>query len=128
VLLKKFLTGEARIEDGGDRVINQIHRHDAATALALLAREQPAGEIFNVADDTPLPQKETYRRMTEHFDRELPPAGTVDRNRKRGVTSKRVSNAKLRGLGWEPRYPSLTRGLVDDKRIIPSIRELIGES
>jgi nucleoside-diphosphate-sugar epimerase len=102
-----------------------VHRHDAATALALLARKQPAGEIFNVADDTSLPQKETYRQMAEHFGQGMPPAGTVDRNRKRGVTSKRVSNSKLRALGWKPRYPSLMRGLIDDERIVPSIREII---
>jgi hypothetical protein len=36
----------------------------------------------------------------------LPPSGPIDPNRKRGWTSKRVSNAKLRALGWVPQFPS----------------------
>jgi len=35
----------------------------------------------------------------------------VNENRKRGLTNKRVSNAKLRGTGWAPRYSSFQEGL-----------------
>ncbi len=105
VLLRKFFAGEAVIEGGGSRFVNQIHRDDAASALALLATHGAAG-IFNVCDDTPLTQREIYAWLAQHFGRPLPPTGPVDVNRKRGVTNKRVSNAKLHALGWSPRYPS----------------------
>ncbi len=32
-LLRKFLSGEARIENGGERYLNQVHRDDIAAAL-----------------------------------------------------------------------------------------------
>ena len=125
VLLRKFFTGEATIEGDGSRFVNQIHRDDAASALALLTACGAAG-IFNVCDDTPLTQREVYSWLAGHFSKPLPPTGPVDVNRKRGVTNKRVSNAKLRALGWAPLYPSfrdaverdasLTAPLVDSLR------------
>ena len=106
VLLKKFLEGDAVVEGDGGRWLNQIHREDAAAALFRLAQADAFPGIYNVADGTPLTQRELYRGLAERFGREMPPSGPEDRNRKRGWTSKRVSNAKVKALGWEPRYPS----------------------
>ena len=106
VLLKKFLAGEAVIEGNGGRFLNQIHRDDAAAALFRLAQVDAPPGVYNVADDTPLIQRDLYAALAGHFGRELPPSGPEDRGRKRGWTSKRVRNAKLRSLGWQPRWPS----------------------
>lgn len=107
VLLKKFLAGEAVIEGDGDRWLNQIHRDDAADALVRLARPDAPRGLFNVADDVPLTQLALYRGLSERLGRPLPPHGPPDVNRKRGWTSKRVSNARLRAAtGWAPRFPS----------------------
>ena len=106
VLLKKFLAGEATIEGDGSRWLNQIHRDDAAAALFRLAQPDAPPGVYNVADGTPLTQRDLYRALAERFGRALPPGGPEDRNRKRGWTSKRVSNAKLAALGWTARYPS----------------------
>ena len=106
VILKKFLSGEAVIEEDGSRYLNQIHRDDAAAAILHLASiESPAG-IYNVADSVPLTQLECYTGLARIFKRPLPPSGPRDLNRKRGWTHKRVSNSKLAASGWEPRYPS----------------------
>lgn len=106
VLLRKFLDGSAVIEGDGSRHLNQIHRADAARALFLLIdRNAPSG-IYNVADDHPITQADCYRWLADHFAKPLPAPGPVDLQRKRGVTNKRVSNAKLRALGWQPRFPS----------------------
>ena len=105
VLLRKFFAGEAVIENDGTRWINQVHRDDIAAALAHLV-EQNARGIFNVSDDTPMQQRAIYEWLASRFERPLPPNGPVDPHRKRGWTSKRVSNAKLRALGWQPRFPS----------------------
>lgn len=114
VLLKKFLHGEAVIEEDGRRFLNQIHRDDAASAiLHLLAlttdnytTQRVCGEIFNVTDSRPLTQREVYESLALHFQRPLPPTGPRDENRKRGWTHKQVSNEKLRNLGWSPQFPS----------------------
>ena len=107
VILKKFLSGEAVIEEDGRRFLNQIHRDDAARAIFHLASSGGyRGEVFNVSDSEPLAQVECYRRLAEIFERPLPPSGPRDPDRKRGWTHKRVSAAKLRGTGWEPGFPS----------------------
>lgn len=106
VLLRKFLADEALLEEGGVRWINQIHRDDAASALAKLSDPSVTPGIYNVTDDTPVIQRDIYGWMTEILDRPLPPEGPADMNRKRGWTSKRISNRKLRATGWAPRYPS----------------------
>lgn len=105
VYLKKFLEYSATIEGDGSRRVNQIHRDDAAGALVrLLAEDVPSG-IYNVVDDTPMTQHGIYGLMAEYFEKPLPPSGPINLNRKRGWTSKQVSNARLRALGWVPEYP-----------------------
>jgi nucleoside-diphosphate-sugar epimerase len=105
VLLRKFLSGEAVIEGDGGRWINQAQRDDIASALALFTEREERG-IFNVSDNEPMTQREVYAWLAEHFQKPLPPAGPIPTDRKRGWTSKRVSNAKLRSLGWTPQFPS----------------------
>jgi nucleoside-diphosphate-sugar epimerase len=105
MLLRKFLDGEAVLEEGGRRYLNQIHRDDGAAALLRLAEAGYSSEIYNVTDNTPSTQREVYGWIADFLKRPLPPEGTGQQH-KRGVTSKRVSNAKLRALGWEPTYPA----------------------
>lgn len=123
VLLRKFLDGEAVIEEDGRRFINQIHRDDAARAiLHLISLEPfPAGEIFNVADSVTLSQMEVYQGLADIFGKDLPPNGPRDLNRKRGWTHKRVSNAKLRASGWEPDYPGFLDAVADLSHL-PKVR------
>ncbi len=106
VLRRKFLAGEALIEGDGARWINQIHRDDAVRAIAHLFARRAAPGIYNVSDDIPATAREVYGWLADHFQRPLPPSGEPDLNRKRGWTSKRVSNAKLRATGWQPDFPS----------------------
>ena len=106
VILKKFLGGEAVIEEDGRRFLNQIHRDDAASAIFHLAMSGVEGEIFNLSDSTPLSQLSCYERLSEIFSLPLPPSGPRDLNRKRGWTHKQVCNLKLRTSGWQPHFPS----------------------
>lgn len=107
--LRKFLAGEAVIEGEGLRWINQIHRADAASALAFLLSAPPG--IYNVSDGTPVTQRELYAAFAAHFHRPLPPTGTPSLESKRGWTHKQVVNAKLTALGWRPLYPSFRDAL-----------------
>lgn len=117
VLLRKFLAGEAVIEGDGQRLINQAHRDDIASALALLLEREERG-IFNVVDNEPMPQRAVYEWLAAHFQKPMPPTGPIDPNRKRGWTNKRVSNARLRALGWSPRYPSFFDAVAQDPTLI----------
>ncbi len=105
VILRKFLSGQAVIEEDGRRYLNQIHRDDAARAILHLATSGVQKAVFNVSDSVPLTQIECYRSLSEIFDLPMPPSGPRDLDRKRGWTHKRVSNAKLQASGWQPLFP-----------------------
>jgi len=111
VLWEKFRRGEAVIEGDGLRWINQIHQRDLVGALAHLISHGEPGQIYNACDDMPVTQLDFYTWCAEQLHKPLPPHGAVNPNRKRGLTNKRVSNAKLRGTGWVPGYPSFREGL-----------------
>lgn len=125
VLLRKFFAGEAVIEGDGSRIVNQIHRDDIASALLALALLGESG-IYNVSDDTPMPQREIYTWLARHFSMPLPPTGPVDPNRKRGWTSKRVSNAKLRALGWAPQFPGFFDAVMRQPGLVSAARAVSG--
>jgi nucleoside-diphosphate-sugar epimerase len=110
VPLEKLLSGEAVVEGDGERIINSIYRDDAVSALYLAAANRCQG-IFNIADDTPVTQLEWFQSVCACLGRPLPPFVPRELDRKRAWTSKRVSNAKFRSLGWSPRYPSFREGL-----------------
>ncbi len=123
-LLSKFLAGEAIVDPGNDRFVNQIHRDDIAAALFLLLNRQSLSpEIYNVVDDQPILQSECYRWLAEKLNRPLPSLGKREGERKRGDSNKRVSNAKLRRLGWSLRYPRFAEAM--EKSILPSFAPFI---
>jgi nucleoside-diphosphate-sugar epimerase len=122
VLLRKFFSGEAVIEGDGRRWINQIHRDDIASAFKVLVEHGPSG-IYNVCDDRPMTQAELYGRLAEKFGQPLPPHGPIDPNRKRGWTNKRVSNAKLRALGWVPRWPGFFEAVAGEEELVRQAKD-----
>lgn len=118
-LLKSFLAGNATIDPQNDRLLNHIHRDDAATALVLLSKNQSTrGGIFNVVDDEPIRQSECYRWLAAKLNKPVPPIGSAAAKRKRGWSNKRVSNTKLRGVGWTPQYPTFAEGM--EKNVLAS--------
>jgi nucleoside-diphosphate-sugar epimerase len=124
--LKRILDGSATLEtDEPGRWLNQIHRDDAASAvlhLLSLDREQIAAEIFNGSDSTPLRQADAYRRVAALVGVPEPPLGEpATGTAKRGLTSKFVSNEKLRHTGWQPRYPSFLDAVANDQEMLASL-------
>jgi nucleoside-diphosphate-sugar epimerase len=118
-LLSKFLAGTAMIDPKNDRFVNQVHRDDIASAIfLLLTREAQATEIYNVVDDKPMVQSDCYRWLAQRLNRPLPPIRKLTEQRKRGDTNKRVSNAKLRNLGWTLQYPTFPDAM--QKSILPN--------
>ena len=123
-LLSKFLNGTATIDPSNDRFVNQVHRDDIASALFLLLnREAHASpQIYNVVDDQPLLQSECFAWLAQRLNRPLPPTRKSEQPRKRGNTNKRVSNAKLRRLGWTPHYPTFADAM--ERSVLPSFGEV----
>ncbi len=110
---KAFLRGEARIEGDGARWLNMIHRDDViGVIIAALKVGQPE-EIFNAADNEPVSQLKFFAWLAAELNQPLPPKVMADAEnwRRRGVTNKRVSNAKLRAkLKYEFQFPDFRAG------------------
>jgi nucleoside-diphosphate-sugar epimerase len=106
-------SGEARVEGSGDRNLNNIHRDDVVGAiLAALASGRP-GRVYNVVDDEPVTQLVLLQWLSKRLGRALPliiPDGG-GASKKRGVTNKRVSNARLKAeLGYCLKFPTFREG------------------
>jgi nucleoside-diphosphate-sugar epimerase len=128
-LLARFLAGEVMVDPGNNRFINQVHRDDVAAALFLLSNRASASamerQIYNVVDDQPILQSECYHWLAKKLDRPPPAIGRSTSKRKRGDSNKRVSNAKLRSLGWAPEYENFAKAM--EKSILPSFGQVSRE-
>jgi nucleoside-diphosphate-sugar epimerase len=110
---KQYLRGAARIEGDGARWLNMIHRDDLIGVIIAALRDAKPGEIFNVADNEPVSQLKFYEWLAAELNRPMPPMVPADAEiwRKRGVTNKRVGNAKLRAeLKYEFQFPDFRAG------------------
>lgn len=111
--LKQFLSGEARIEGDGKRILNMIHRDDAVGAIIAALKHSPVSQVFNVVDSEPVSQLDCFQWLAAKRGRPLPPSAPADAetSRRRGVTNKRVSNQRLKKiLGYEFKYPTFRQG------------------
>jgi nucleoside-diphosphate-sugar epimerase len=111
--LKQFLRGEARLDGGGARLLNMIHRDDVVGCLMAALERGRAGEIYNAVDDQPVSQFDLFSWLSAASGKPMPPSApeNFEAGRKRGVTNKRVSNAKLKSeLGYGFRYPTFREG------------------
>jgi nucleoside-diphosphate-sugar epimerase len=110
---RQFLSGQARLEGPGPRLLNMIHRDDAVGAIQAALRHGRPGEIYNAVDDEPVTQLAFFQWLASALGRELPPtlAESGETARKRGLTHKRVLNHKLRAeLQYQFQYPTFREG------------------
>ena len=116
-LLKQFLRGEARIEGDGSRTLNMIHRDDLIRAIIAALERGRAGEVYNAVDDAPVSQLEFFKWLASKLGKSFPRGANGDEvaPRKRGLTNKRITNAKMKQeLGFEYRYPDYQAGYLSE--------------
>lgn len=120
--LKRILNGTAIIEsETPSRWLNQIHRDDIVSAIVhILGKGSDfySGEIFNLTDDTPITQRKCYEELAAFFELPTPPIKEANRTGKRAMTSKQVSNKKIRDTNWQPKYPSLIDAVRNDPELV----------
>jgi len=110
---KQFLHGEAVIEHDGGRFLNMIHRDDVIGCIIAALENGRPGEVYNAVDSEPVSQLRFFEWLAAELKRPLPPKVTSDEKtvRKRGVTNKRVSNAKLLAeLKYSFLFPTFREG------------------
>ena len=99
---------------------NWIHAQDLARAVALAAAQMPAGEVFNIVDDTPTSPPQFIANFADSLGLHAPSRGMSFFNRPSKTqatlltTSLRVKNDKAKQkLGWTPKYANSKQGLDD---------------
>jgi len=124
IYIQRLLDNSATIEAGpNSRYLNQIHRNDAAAAIAHLMQQPKGdvnGQIYNVTDDRSPTQRKCYENLAKFLDRPMPPEVTTAEKTKRARTHRRISNAKLTATGWHPTYPTLLDALANDAELVSS--------
>lgn len=112
-----FEKGTARRLVKKDQVFNRIRVEDIAGATLFLAQAQTAG-IFNVTDDEPCPPQDVVTEAARIMGVEPPPeqpfetAELTPMARSFYGENKRVSNAKIRSLGYTFHYPEYRTSLL----------------
>jgi len=108
-----------------DRIVNQVHRDDVASAISFIGQCQTIKppRIFNVVDDTPAPRAEILAWLSQRLNFPLP-ISPAPAEQQQGRSNKRISNAKLRALGWSPAYPSYREGF--DQSVLPALKNCGG--
>ena len=117
--LVNLADGTARRIVKPGQVFNRIHVDDIAGALAVsLGHPQPGGAVYNVTDDEPAPPQDVVAHAASLLGVPVPPdlpfasAELSPMARSFYGENKRVSNARLRALGWVPHYPTYREALV----------------
>ncbi|HDX8940891.1 NAD-dependent epimerase/dehydratase family protein [Klebsiella michiganensis] len=92
--------GEVALPNEPDRYLSLIHVEDLARAY-VTALHAPSRHVYIASDDAPL----TYRALFSG----LRPRGSVNANASplTALPSFRVSNRRLKNLGWQPCYPGV---------------------
>ncbi|WP_288430053.1 SDR family oxidoreductase [uncultured Agrobacterium sp.] len=108
--------GTARRLVKKDQVFNRIRVEDIGTATAFLISEKQGG-IFNVTDDEPAPPQDVVAYAAELMGVTQPPeqafetAELTPMARSFYGENKRVSNGKLKRLGFQFTYPEYRKSL-----------------
>ena len=101
--------------------LNMVHRADAAGSVRhLLESDSARGQVVNVVDDEPVSKWAFADWLAEQCGEPSPPKRTKAERlesddlsaaaKRRIETSKRVSNDRLRALGYEFEYPTFREG------------------
>jgi nucleoside-diphosphate-sugar epimerase len=93
-----------RDEPGEPRWTNRIHVEDVAGALLHLLKAPRIARVYCGNDDAPALEHEVVDGLRARLG--LAGVGAASGP----VTGKRVSNARLRGTGWSPRFPDWRSG------------------
>ncbi len=101
-----ILRGEPLAGDA-EKWLNLIHVDDAVKAVLMAEARACPGEIYNVADGTPVTRRDFYTYLGSL----LKAPAVFDHKPEPGTAHRRINANRLRSLGWSPTYPSYREGL-----------------
>ncbi len=96
MLINKALLGEGL----NNTWTNRIHSDDAASAISFLMVKGLPDSTYNITDNEPALQIEVANWIRQKHALPLLPMPQTQ------ASGKRISNARIKALGWQPHYPS----------------------
>jgi nucleoside-diphosphate-sugar epimerase len=108
---ERLRTGTHRLPEGGGGLISRIHVDDLARAILVALEKGERGAIYCVADDRPATQLEVASWLCPRLGVPLPPTVSLAELHPSLRGDRAVQNARLKALGWSPRYADFTSGL-----------------
>lgn len=105
-LLDRLRAEQVRVPRRTKHWANRIHTDDAASAIVHLLQLADPLPLYLGTDDTPLPLDVLYDALAQLIGVDPPQEGPTPA----GIGSKRLSNARLRGSGFAPRWPDSREG------------------
>jgi nucleoside-diphosphate-sugar epimerase len=109
-LHERIRSGTYRLPEGGGGRISRVHVDDLVEALRVVLERGAPGGTYNVADDRPATQAETVGWLCERLGLPLPPTVPLSSMPESLRGDRAISNARLKALGWRPRYPDFIAG------------------
>ncbi|ROS58310.1 nucleoside-diphosphate-sugar epimerase [Frigoribacterium sp. PhB160] len=111
-LIEQVRAGSATLSPGTSPHTNRIHRDDAAAAIVHLAGLDEPAPLYLGTDDEPVRLDDVLVFLAGELGVDAPPEASADAapTGRQGGGDKRLSNALLRGTGFEFRYPTFREG------------------
>ena len=111
--------GSYRVIDGGRNRWSFVDRDDAGEGFVTVVDRGTPGEAYDLVDGAPAPWGEFAAFLAERLGRPPPPSiSATDAAMAYGpivarhlAANRALTGAKLRGLGWSPRYASYRDGI-----------------
>lgn len=109
-LHERLKTGTYQLPGGGTGHVSRIHVDDLCDAITVALACGSPGEVYNVADDAPVPQREVVEWLCARLGVPVPGSIPLEEAPPMLRGDRQIQNAKLRGLGWWPRFPTYREG------------------
>lgn len=105
----RLLSGALRLPEGGGR-ISRIYVDDLVESIRVVLTRGEPGALYCVADDRAAPTDEPVAWLSQRLGVPMPPRIPLEQLNETVRGDRAISNARLKSLGWAPRYPDFIAG------------------
>lgn len=117
-LHRRVLSGGYRVPGDGARVVSRVHVEDLAALLDAALSIPLRDKVFVVADDTPVPQVEVVRWLSEALGVAMPASAPLDAVSETLRHDRAVDNARVKAAtGVRLAYPGYREGFTACLRV-----------
>jgi nucleoside-diphosphate-sugar epimerase len=118
-MVEELAAGRYRYVADGRNRLSPVALEDAAEAFSRVLTDAPAGSTYLVVDDAPVRTTDFAAHVADRLGSPPPQSLAFDAAvaawgeelARLNAADRAASNARLRGLGWRPRFPTFRDGL-----------------